>query len=66
MHRPHLRALALLVLALSVVTSRPASTQSLARNVVVITIDGLRWQEFFTGAAQEYFPQAERRRAWRG
>jgi predicted metal-binding membrane protein len=26
-----------------------------SRNVVVITIDGLRWQEVFTGAAEPYF-----------
>jgi len=27
------------------------------RNVIVVTIDGLRWQEFFGGAAREYFKQ---------
>lgn len=26
-----------------------------ARNVIVVTIDGLRWQEFFGGAQAEYF-----------
>ena len=41
--------------------------------VVVITIDGLRWQEFFTGAAQPYFKRAKdkkpgpaEQRFWRG
>jgi hypothetical protein len=33
----------------------PAGAQSRARNVVVITIDGLRWQEMFTGADSAYF-----------
>src|SRR5689334_25328684 len=37
----------------------PPATQaqqpSAARNVVLITLDGLRWQEFFTGADREYF-----------
>jgi hypothetical protein len=32
-----------------------SSAQAPARNVVVVTIDGLRWQEVFTGAASEYF-----------
>ena len=31
--------------------SRPA----FARNVVIVTIDGLRWQEMFRGADREYF-----------
>ena len=31
--------------------AQPAST----RNVIVVTIDGLRWQEFFGGAVREYF-----------
>ena len=46
--------------------------QAPARNVVVITIDGLRWQEFFGGAAREYFkqekdggPGATEKRFWR-
>jgi hypothetical protein len=29
--------------------------QATARNVILITIDGLRWQEFFGGADREYF-----------
>ena len=33
----------------------PAGAQSPTRNVVVITIDGLRWQEMFTGADSAYF-----------
>ena len=43
-----------------------------ARNVVVVTIDGFRWQEVFGGADREYFkktsdgkPSAAERRFWR-
>ena len=44
------------VTALLLIASvHPARTQSPARNVVIITIDGLRWQEMFTGADAEYF-----------
>jgi len=32
-----------------------ASAQPAARNVVVVTIDGLRWQEMFGGADEAYF-----------
>jgi hypothetical protein len=42
-------ALALVLVAV------PAATQSRARNVVIVTIDGLRWQELFGGAQSEYF-----------
>jgi len=31
------------------------ATQTPARNVILITIDGLRWQEFFGGADRDYF-----------
>ena len=51
---------------------RPGQGQPAARNVVVITLDGLRWQEFFTGADREYFkkekdgqPGAAEKRFWR-
>lgn len=51
---------------------RPGQAQAPARNVVVITIDGLRWQEMFTGADREYFkkekdgqPGAAEKRFWR-
>jgi 2'-5' RNA ligase len=37
------------------VASPGAQTVAPARNVIVITIDGLRWQEFFGGADREYF-----------
>jgi hypothetical protein len=50
----------------------PEAAQSTARNVVVITIDGLRWQEFFSGADREYFKRDKEgsggepeRRFWR-
>jgi hypothetical protein len=43
-----------------------------AKNVVVITMDGFRWQEFFTGADRDYFkkssdgkPTAAEQRFWR-
>jgi hypothetical protein len=43
-----------------------------ATNVVVVTIDGFRWQELFTGAGREYFkpssdgkPTAAEQRFWR-
>jgi hypothetical protein len=32
-----------------------SSAQAPVQNVVVVTIDGLRWQEVFTGAASDYF-----------
>jgi hypothetical protein len=48
------------------------AAQTPARNVVVITIDGLRWQEMFGGADRDYFkkqkngePGAAEKRFWR-
>src|SRR5262249_12979581 len=48
------------------------STSGTSRNVVIVTIDGFRWQELFGGAAQEYFkkspdgkPTAVEKRFWR-
>ena len=35
------------------------SAQSVARNVVVITLDGLRWQEFFGGPDSAYFKKGK-------
>lgn len=61
----------LLSLTLAVAAARPAA-QVPARNVVVITLDGLRWQEMFTGASRDYFkkgkdgePGAAEKRFWR-
>jgi hypothetical protein len=61
-----------IALVLSAVSMPPARAQAPARNVVVITLDGLRWQEFFTGADREYFkkekngePGAAEKRFWR-
>ena len=62
-----------LTIAAAFVTMRPqAQTATPARNVVVITIDGLRWQEMFGGASQEYFkkekdgaPGVAEKRFWR-
>ena len=49
-----------------------ASPASAAKNVVIVTIDGFRWQELFTGADQAYFkkssdgkPTEAERRFWR-
>jgi hypothetical protein len=62
----------LVTLVLSFISMPPAQAQPPARNVVVITLDGLRWQEFFTGADREYFkkerngePGAAEKRFWR-
>jgi predicted metal-binding membrane protein len=35
-------------------TAAPAAREP-SRNIVIVTIDGLRWQEVFTGANAEYF-----------
>src|SRR4051812_2995910 len=50
----------------------PGAAQAPARNVVVITIDGLRWQEMFGGADRDYFkkekdgkPGEAEKRFWR-
>jgi hypothetical protein len=59
-------------LSLAVVAMAPGRAQAPSRKVVVITIDGLRWQEMFTGADREYFkkekdgePGAAEKRFWR-
>jgi hypothetical protein len=61
-----------LAVALAFGSMRPGTAQAPARNVVVITIDGMRWQEMFTGADREYFkketngqPGAAEKRFWR-
>src|SRR5262245_33712101 len=63
---------ACVILLLLIAAVRPAGTQAVARNVVIITIDGFRWQEMFTGADADYFkkeedgkPGAAERRFWR-
>ncbi len=33
----------------------PVAAQPAARHVVIVTLDGMRWQEFFSGADREYF-----------
>jgi hypothetical protein len=50
----------------------PAVAQTTARHVVVVTLDGLRWQEFFGGADRDYFKRDAKgsagepeRRFWR-
>lgn len=50
-----IRALLLVLLAVSALSAQPAE-----RHVVIVTIDGLRWQEFFGGADQSYFKRNER------
>ena len=63
----------IVAVALAFGSMRPGAAQApAAQNVVVITIDGLRWQEMFTGADREYFkkeksgePGAAEKRFWR-
>src|SRR6185369_14444098 len=62
----------LATLAFSLLSIPSSQAQAPARNVVVITLDGLRWQEFFTGADRDYFkkekdgvPGAAEKRFWR-
>ena len=47
-------AVALTVVVLALTTGERAQPAG-PRNVILITIDGLRWQEFFGGAARDYF-----------
>ena len=61
-----------IALCLLLFVSLPRAAQAPAQNVVVITIDGLRWQEFFSGASRDYFkkekagaPGPAERRFWR-
>jgi hypothetical protein len=61
-----------LALTFTLLPLRGGGAQAPARNVVVITMDGLRWQEMFTGADRAYFkpekscePGASERRFWR-
>jgi len=61
-----------LATVLSLFSMPPARAQAPAGKVVVITLDGLRWQEFFTGADRDYFkkekdgaPGAAEKRFWR-
>ncbi len=66
---------ALLLAALCIVWSAPGTAQapsSPADHVILVTIDGLRWQEFFGGADREYFRRGRggdggepERRFWR-
>ena len=44
-----------IALALAGLALQPGQAQAPARNVVVISVDGLRWQEMFTGADRDYF-----------
>ena len=43
------------VCAILPLAANQTAAQAAARNVILITIDGLRWQEFFGGADREYF-----------
>jgi hypothetical protein len=48
----------LIVVAFAIASIAPAVTQvpsAPARHVILVTIDGLRWQEFFGGADRDYF-----------
>ena len=48
-----------LALTFALLPLRLGHAQAPARNVVVITMDGFRWQEMFTGADRVYFKQEE-------
>jgi hypothetical protein len=65
------RAILPLIIAVLALTNG-GRAQPASRNVVVITIDGLRWQEFFGGADRDYFKRDKdgsagepERRFWR-
>lgn len=45
----------LTLLAISVTVLAPEASQAPARNVVIVTIDGYRWQEMFGGVDASYF-----------
>ena len=69
-----MKARILIVLSLAAVcapTGR-AQPQPIAQHVIFVTLDGMRWQEFFSGANREYFRRdrtgdggAPERRFWR-
>lgn len=46
---------ALIMLGLAAIFTARTSASEPARNIVVVTLDGLRWQEVFTGADEPYF-----------
>lgn len=61
-----------IVLVALLLSLQPVHTQPAGRNVIVVTLDGFRWQEMFTGASREYFkreaggePGAAEKRFWR-
>lgn len=61
-----------ITLILAAATLQPGRAQAPARNVVVISVDGLRWQEMFGGADRDYFkkerdgaPGAAEKRFWK-
>lgn len=74
MMRLPVRRLACLALGLVFVVAAadPSSAQEPARNIIVITLDGARWQEVFGGADRDYFKRDKEgsggpaeRRFWR-
>jgi hypothetical protein len=68
-----MRILTLSIATLLAIGGHPAAQGLLpSQNVVIITLDGYRWQEMFTGASQEYFkkdskgqPGDAEKRFWR-
>ena len=48
------RLIAFVLLFFGVAGQAPAADEPRARNVILVTIDGLRWQEFFGGAQERY------------
>jgi hypothetical protein len=50
-----IRFVVALVVGVVTLSSTGGAQPASRRNVILITIDGLRWQEFFGGAGREYF-----------
>ena len=73
-HPSRLRAVLALVLLLAAATPAPAAPPRAAENVLVVTLDGFRWQELFGGADESLLDAKQggvkdlpglRRRYWR-
>ena len=45
----------MLLCAIALGSVAPVAAQPVARHVVIVTLDGMRWQEFFSGADRDYF-----------
>ncbi len=67
-----MKSLVTLLMVVATFTGLSQAQGATASNVILITIDGLRWQEFFGGAGREYFKRNAKgsggepeRRFWR-